>query len=344
MRECLKRARPEHVVHLAWVTCENALSFRQMTQLLPEGPDIALKGAQAFEELCLSRRYCAIVTSRMFKGLNKQLANPAISAAQGRPCVIGFLGGLEFFPETAHHHRRLCDALYLFPNSARMSCETGTTLGECPHWQRIGFGHPAAIRPLTLPEAVLARRDKIYFFPQALSPNTRRGRLHMLRALIAMARANPSKTFVVKLRHLPEENRTHLHREIYDYPALLKTFPPVPANLEVTACTMAEALSDAALGVTCTSTAAIDLVREGIPCMVHLDFFDNFMDPLVHPMRQLFANSGLITSLEDMLHLKAAPPNPEWVTDMFCPDDLGERVYQDIVRFAERPFQVAEVL
>jgi hypothetical protein len=64
------------------------------------------------------------------------------------------------------------------------------------------------------------------------------------------------------------------------------------------------------------------------------------MDPLMPPMKALFENSGLITSLEDMLHLRSTPARPEWVDNMFCPDDLGQRVFDLIDRFNARPFQI----
>jgi hypothetical protein len=74
--------------------------------------------------------------------------------------------------------------------------------------------------------------------------------------------------------------------------------------------------------------------------MVHLDYVDNYLDPLVEPMRKLFKGSGLITSLEEMLHLRAGTPNPDWVCDMFCGCDLGQHVLGLIDRFHQRPFQV----
>jgi hypothetical protein len=118
------------------------------------------------------------------------------------------------------------------------------------------------------------------------------------------------------------------------------TLKDKPDNLKTTVCTMEEALETAALGITCTSTASADLLRSGVPCMVHLDYVDNYLDPLIAPMRNLFENSGLITSLEDMLNLRAPTPNKEWIEDMFCPDDLGTRVLDLIERFEERAYHI----
>lgn len=340
MRDCLHAADPDLQVHMGWVAEENALSYRQMEQLLPEGPDLAIHGETAFEELLLGGRYRAILTSRVYGALGAQLRRVEVSAAAGRPCVIAFLGGLDFFPENGYFRRRNCDGVYLFPASEIPVYERRAATWGDRMWQEVGFGHPTFLAPEALPPEDLAARRDIYFFTQALSPTTRRGRMHMLAAMAAIARANPDRTVWIKLRHLPHENQKHLHLEKYDYPGLLKALPDAPDNLKLTACTMDEALKTAALGITCTSTAAIDVIRAGAPCMVHLDFVDNYVDPLVEPMRKLFAKSGLITPLEDMLNLRAAAPNPEWVADMFCPRDLGARVLDTVTRFNDRAFQV----
>lgn len=340
MRDCLHAADPDLVVHMGWVVGENALSYRQMEQLLPEGPDLALDGKSAFHDLMLAGSHRAILTSRVYGPLGAQLRSILMSVTQERPCVLAFLGGLDFFPQQGYFRRRNCDGVYLFPQSEIPVFEKQAADCQDRMWQEVGFGHPTFLAPEVLQTDVLESRRDIYFFTQALSPSTHRGRLHMLQAMAAIARANPDRTVWIKLRHLPEENQKHLHLEEHDYPGLLKTLPNAPENLKLTACTMDEALEGAALGITCTSTAAIDVLRGGVPCMVHLDFVDNYVDPLVAPMRKLFADSGVITSLDAMLHLRASPPNPEWVENMFCPRDLGERVLKTISRFSRRPFQV----
>lgn len=340
MRECLRSTDPELKIEMGWVVGENALSYRQMSQLLPEGPDHALHGKTALQALMRARSHRAILTSRIYGQLGAQLRHTAMQADSERPCVIAFLGGLDFTPRDGFFRRRNCDGVFVLPH--REVAEFKRQAKGWPNrmWQEVHFGHPSFLAPTQVDAEALAKRRDIYFFPQALSPSTRRGRVHMLRAMAAIARANPERTVWIKLRHLPDENREHLHLEKYDYPGLLVDLSDVPENLKMTACTMDEALETAALGITCTSTAAVDIVRAGVPCMVHLDFVDNFLDPLVEPMRKLFQSSGLITSLEDMLHLRAGTPDPDWVRDMFCDRDLGKRVLGVIDRFHQRPFQV----
>lgn len=339
MRECLMQTNHKIEIHTGWVVSENALSYRQMEQLLPEGPEYVIHEGNNFNKLLLEKRYSAIITSRVYLDLDNELKKPQISVAAERPCVLGFLGGLDFYPEKGFKNRRNCDGVYIFPRDQIPLFSTMKRRWEPGMWQEVDFGHPTFLTPTMLENDTLSQRRDIYFFTQALSPVTERSRRYMLRALCAIARANPDRTVWIKLRHLPDENQKHLHFEEYAYTKLLASMHSIPENLKVTACTMDEALETAALGITCTSTAVIDLIRSGIPCMAHLDFIDHYIDPLVEPMRQLMAGSNIITSLEDMLNLRANSPNADWVANMFCDHDLGGRVLNTISRFNRRPFQ-----
>ena len=341
MRECLISYNQHFSIKMAWVTKGNTLSYRQMTQLLPEGPDIAIENNNDFAELIADQTCAAILTSRPYAGLTKLLRNLKINIDSNRPCVISFLGGLEFYPERGYPNRRLFDVIYVFPKTEVSKLKASASTIPNRMWQAIGFGHPSFVGAHATSLKKLERRADIYFFTQAISPSTRRGRLHMLKILAAIAIAYPDRKVWIKLRHLPDENQSHIHQEQYDYPRLLSELKAVPQNLQLTACKMDEALETAAIGITCTSTAAIDLVRAGIPCMVHLDFVDNYMDPLVAPMRKLFEKSDLIKSLDDLLNLRAKPPNSEWLDNMFCPPDLAEKLIGNIKDFQNRPFQLS---
>jgi hypothetical protein len=334
MRSVLVAANPDLPIDLAWYVDESILSYRQMSQLLPAGPTRVLT-KKALELLVLDPSVQAIITSRVFRPLQIALNAQVRRLQAGRPCVIAFLGGLDFSPEAGFARRKNCDAVYLFPICAEAAFRASQSDTS---WQETGFGHPAFLRPDGLSEH--KAKSDITFFAQALSPSTKSGRLHMVRALAAIARRNPTRRVWIKLRHLPHENRAHLHREKYDYPGLLACLPDVPSNLMLTSLSMDDILETTALGITCTSTAAIDLLREGLPVMVHLDYVDAYRDPLVEPMRRLFAGSNLITSLDDLLHLRARAVNEDWLATMLCPRDLGQRVMETVTRFESRPFQI----
>lgn len=337
MREVLQAHPDAPPVQTAWLSYENAMSYRQLAQLLPEGPDRVLSAKQ-LEQMVGSEDVLAIVVSRVFGALGNGLRDPLTQHKSGRACVVAFLGGLDFFPETGFERRRYCDGVFLFPRSEISRFEALQKAYDAG-WQKIGFGHPSFMMTEKTSVDLAARKD-IYFFAQALSPSTKRGRLHMLRIMAAMARAYPDRTVWIKLRHLPHENRGHLHLERFDYPGLISELPNCPENLKLTAESMEQVLGKAALGITCTSTAAIDLVRAGVPCMVHLDFVDSYRDALVEPMRGLFEKSNLITDLDDMLHLRAHAPDPEWLADMFCTTALTQDVLDTIAEFQDRPFQI----
>ncbi|RBW50301.1 hypothetical protein DS909_22035 [Phaeobacter gallaeciensis] len=334
MRALLQAADSTAKVVLGCFKDEMALSPRQLDLHIPKG-DYQLLDLPELNRAACSADLDAIIVCKVPRALTLLLQDPAYRDLAHRPRIMAFLPGLDFFPDRGMRNRLYCDSVYLFPESfvprfKALQAEQlpAQDMGGSVKVRHVGFGHPACLRPehdipQTLPEG------DIYFFGQALSPLTRRGRVHLLQVMAAIARKNPDRTVWIKLRHLPEENATHVHRERFSYPSLMSAIA-APDNLRLTACDMDTALAQAALGIVCTSTAAMDLIRAGVPTMVHLDYVDNYVDTLVPPMRDLFADSNLIVSLEGLLHLRYRAPNRIWVESMFCDHDLGLRVLDDI--------------
>ena len=333
LRRLLQEAGAE--VHLVLYQPEAVLSERQIRIYLPD-LDYSLVTATSLMEIAASDDFDAVLTSRVFRTLNDLLRMPAYTILPRRAKIVAFLGGLDFFPEKGRANRQYCDAVYLFPRSELTAFETmlDNRRNEAERKPLIRFGHPAFLKPATVDPAVAQARaatGDIYFFTQAISPSTERGRTHMLNVMKAIARANPDRKVWIKLRHLPDENTTHLHRERHSFPALLAASPDnTPPNLLLTDCTMEQAMENCAVGITCTSTAAIDLVREGIPTIVHLDYIDYYVDKLVEPMRRLFADSGLIKPLEDLLELRYSAPDPDWMESIFCERTLAQDIMSTI--------------
>lgn len=334
MRAQLSAADPAAEVRLGAFAGELALSPRQLALHVPEG-DYTVLDLAGLTAAARAPDLDAIIVCKVPRALTDLLMDPAYRQSSARPRIIAFLPGLDFFPDRGMRNRLYCDSVYLFPRdylprfralqAAELPPRDPDGAGKA---RRVGFGHPACLRPERATPSALPDGD-IYFFAQALSPSTRRGRLHMLRVMAALARAHPQRTVWIKLRHLPEENTTHVHKERFSYPDLMKALA-VPDNLRLTACDMDSALANAAIGIVCTSTAAMDLVRAGVPTMVHLDYVDAYVDPLVPPMRALFAASNLVVPLRDLLHLRYRAPDPGWLDGMFCPPDLGARVLHEI--------------
>lgn len=338
MRDCLADLPCRPV--LAWVTDDTALSQRQLLDHLPQGPDALLRKAAFADPACLAG-FAAIVTSRLFPALRDMIRRRDVLYRRDRPVVLAFQGGLDFSPETGFRNRAHADAVFVVPAADAAACRLAVAT-TAPPWQRVEFGHPIFLRPGPA-QGERPSRD-LWFFAQAISPVSWRGRMHVLRVLAALARADATRTVWIKLRHLPGENARHLHRERWDYPGLLASLHDPPPNLKLTEVPMDAALAKAGVGLTCTSTAAVDLIRAGVPAQVYLDYEENYLDPLVPGMRRLFDGSGVITTLDEVLAGVVRNPDPTWLEGMFCPADLGQRVLACIDALRARTIAAPEVI
>ncbi|MBD0865853.1 MAG: hypothetical protein GDA36_09755, partial [Rhodobacteraceae bacterium] len=264
MRNVLVQASSPVEIKIGLFLPEASLSYRQLVQQLPEGIDYFIT-SESLVNLASSDGFDAILTSRVYRPLSDLLKRPFFRCYANRPCIIAFLGGLDFSPKRGFAHRKNCDGVYILPLKRMMAFRALSEKWGDAGWQEVGFGHPAFLMPIkTTPQP--NHRD-IYFFTQAISPRTRKGRLYMLNVMATIARLHPDRNVWIKLRHLPNENRAHLHKERYDYPSLASFLTGIPPNLKFTHCTMEEALRTAGLGITCTSTAAIDTIRSNVPTM-----------------------------------------------------------------------------
>ncbi|MDJ0825036.1 MAG: hypothetical protein QNJ16_05975 [Rhodobacter sp.] len=338
MREILKDTKSE--VLLAQLVTGSDVSYRQLTNILPQGPDILLRN-EAFRQVVPLQEFDVIITSRMFAPLRDMMRKFWVRQMADRPCILAFQGGLDFDPERGFFNRRFADGVFLVPKGDITAYESYSESIDAGR-QFLGFGHPVFLRPG--PASDLGDRRDVYFFAQAQSPRSLTGRMHVLRMLTAIARANPDRTVWLKLRHLPHENLDHLHREEFAYPDLMAD-QAFPDNLKLTADPMDEVLERAAVGITCTSTAAVDLVRAGVPTLIYLDYVENYFDPLVEPMRRLFEASGLVAPLEQVLNLEARPPDPAWLETFFTtPKALADDVMAAIAHFRSRPVAIRSIV
>lgn len=332
MAECLATLPCE--TKLTFIKGFGSLSDRQMTNHLPQGPAEVLAPEEALDPETLNTD--VIVSSRLFRPLLSLLGvSPDGTLGVGhpnRPWIIAFQGGLDFTPQRGLANRLAADGVFLIAqDQIKIYRAMRSELG-LPH-QDIAQGHPAFLRPDGPP---VPSGEAVTFFAQAISPLTRRARMHMVKVLAAMARHKPNRPVRIKLRHLPGENRLHLHKERWDYVSLMDRLQDPPSNLELIAGSMQNALADTGLGLTCTSTAAADLVSARIPTIVHLDYVENYLDPLVEPMADLFKGSGLIKGLNDVLYGNWQAPSEEWLDGMFCDHNLGEQVLAMIGRLSQQ--------
>lgn len=304
---------------------EGTLSERQMA--LHNMPMSAPLPAEAF--LPMLEGCDAILACRVPAFVSQPLKSGAYVARRDRPCFIAFQPGLEFTPQRGFRNRALFDTVFL--NAADHLEIIGARDLAAARTRDLRYGHPYFLKP---PPQAQARGRNIYFFAQAISPVTRRSREHLIDVLIAIAEANPDRDLVLKLRHLPHENALHVHKENHAYPDLIEARgEAMPPNLRYSACSMEEALEDAALCLTCTSTAAMDAVSQGIPTLVYTSYVDYWKDRMSAAMEREFEGSGLLASLSRVLRLEARPPRSGWLDARFVtPDGLLDDIEAAIAR------------
>jgi len=155
-----------------------------------------------------------------------------------------------------------------------------------------------------------AERDEITFAAQAKVPRTRADRIAIIEWLAETARRHPELRVVIKLRAVGDEKQTHA--ENYPFDALLTEIEDAPANLVTEFGSMSAHLARAVGLVTVSSTALIEAVALGVPCIALDDF--GVGRGLINTV---FEDSGLFGSSEDLMSGRFHHPEPEWLDDNY---------------------------
>lgn len=182
----------------------------------------------------------------------------------------------------------------------------------------LGFRHRFGLARLpflrTDPAEASAPRDRIVFAAQAMVPESRAQRVRLLEQLVATAHAWPRRTVVVKVRGLADETQTHA--EQHPYPALLEELRDagldVPPNLVVESGPMADHLDRAAGLVTVSSTAILEAVAHGVPCLALDDFGVD-----ARQINLVFHGSGLLRPSSELLAGRFRHPDDAWLDDNY---------------------------
>lgn len=303
------------------------VSERQLSLLLPDGPDLEIEPC-FFNEDSLSD-FDAVITSMPSRFIRERLNNIDYRRSRQRPAYIAFYAGLDFTPEKGFANRRFYDAIF-FTQRGHIDLFS-KKFGISPN-QRLSFGHPYFMRA----EVPHVPRKNIVFFTQAVSPPTLPARRFIVDMLATLAERYPEFSVEIKLRHLPGENTRHKHVEDFPYPWIIERhFQDLPNNVIISDRSTLEALSNAAYAITCTSTAAMDAIAAGVPTFVYLDYPENYLDPLVMAMRKEFSKSGLIARVQDIMLLDASKPDETWVDDRFRGADLFEEIELAVSEFGQ---------
>lgn len=297
----------------------DAITARQIATFLPEGPDRKVDEDDLTSDSVDT--FDAVITSMPSRSVRDKLAQESFRSRPTRPAYIAFQSGIDFKPENGRKNRANFDIVFLNNVADR---DAFIQEKQAAYWQHVSFGHPYCQLPSVWGQT---GKQNIYFFAQAVSPLTLESRKFVADFLCTLAARHPERDVYIKLRHLPSENANHKHREEFPYPDILAdTFPNAPANLKLSACSMQEAIADAAFAITCTSTAVMDAISAGLPSMVYLDYVENYHDPLAEPMRKLFTDSNVIASLPQIMRLEAAKPSRNWLEQHFRGGDLFEEL------------------
>ncbi|GAB3615984.1 hypothetical protein GCM10027416_05410 [Okibacterium endophyticum] len=160
--------------------------------------------------------------------------------------------------------------------------------------------------------------DDVIFAAQAKVPKPRADRLALLGWLAELARRQPERRVVIKVRAAQGEQQTHA--EEYFYADLIGELqPPPPPNLVVEGGPMLEHLVRANALVTVSSTAVIEAIARSMPTIVLDDF--GIRRGLINTV---FIGSGLFGNSDDLVNGRFRHPDPDWVQDNYLHNDAGE--------------------
>ena len=137
--------------------------------------------------------------------------------------------GVDFFPITGFINRRNSDILCVVQKS-HLEAYKKVIPKKIMNYQSVLHYNPKFYRTKSLEIPKNKVINNIYFLAQAIVPLTKKGRLHILKMLIQIAKKYSDKNIIIKLRHLQNENSNHAHMEDYPYELLAKNFN-FPSNI-----------------------------------------------------------------------------------------------------------------
>lgn len=234
------------------------------------------------------------------------LIRSIVASVAKRPVIVSGLPGISI-PATrkALYYRAQVD--YFLLHSKREIREFSALADAMGLSQDFGLG-----RLPFLPElgAAPASGRDIVFAAQAKVPRAREDREQLLDWLVETAEAHPDLRVVVKVRAAVGEAQTH--SEKYPYETMLASRSNVPANLVISAGSMADALDSAAALVTVSSTAAIEAAALGVPVLVLDDF--GVSGEMINVV---FESSGLLGNSVDLRQARFARPHETWLDENY---------------------------
>lgn len=245
------------------------------------------------------------------RGMAVEAIGAVLAETGGRPVVVSGLAGLSIPVLTPGlRYRRCADVFVLHSHRevrefAAVDSHHRFELTTIPYLDR---AHVDADQPV---------RDRIVFAAQAMVPASRRDRLWMLERLVETAWAHPHLTVVVKVRARDGEPQTHVEEFSYEglVADLAEAGTRLPPNLVIEGGAMGDHLRRAVGLATISSTALLEAVAQGVPCLAIDDFGVGHRQ-----INTVLVGSGLLGSTDRLVAADFRHPAPEWLDDNYLHD------------------------
>jgi hypothetical protein len=319
---------PEHWAVRLVVTHGNALpSDRQLAAALDGSRfapgDAEVVGRADLVDLLSTWRPDVVVVAA--RGLTVATVVRLLPSGRRRPVVVSGLAGISipvlspglrlragvdvFVVQSRRELREFAHAVAATGGGHRFELATIPFLATAP-----GHASSAPARSRAERDPV---RDRIVFAAQAIVPASRADRVWMLRRLVETARAHPDLLVVIKVRARGGEPQTHVEQFPYDglIDDLIDAGEPIPSNLAIEDGSMAWHLGRAVGLATISSTALLEAVAAGVPCLALDDFG---IGP--RQINLVLVGSGLLAPADRLVAGDFRTPAPEWLEDNYLHD------------------------
>lgn len=274
------------------------------------------------------------------KILNHSLQNPGIK----RPLTMaGYCGVVYENFLTGYLDRSLADILYV---NSKKDFEFFNSFSNNVGWNLQNLlisGFPIIKGKVDFnSNADVEVSDNILFACQPTVPSSFSEREYIVKKLIDVARAYPSKKIILKPRHKRSETTFHkVDHHYHDIFNIISRKTKVPSNFEISYTPIAHLLEDCHLMLTVSSTAAIEAIGAGVKVGILTDFgvAENYGT-------SYFIGSGLFTSFDKILSHGELPKLKEkWANDNLSFDlDAPKVIEARILHLIETDYQTKDKL
>jgi hypothetical protein len=285
------------------------LSDRQIENYLGREPDF-IAPASAFMSSAMLGQFDYVHSAKFPKGFRDFLRAHDWRSYHRRPCFVSTFPGLELLPNEGLPARSVADVL-CFNNFADMEAgreRLAAARRDAPPPVDILRFNPLLLTARSAPPEPRIVRTLVFFVQSAL-PASRAGRQDVADLLRQITVTNPACRVLVKLRHLRGEDRHHTHREYVSFQALLAG---AGARVECVDISMERALRCADAVLTCSSTAGLQALAQGVPAMFYDSYPDHEHESQWPGVRRLLTGSNLVVSREQAVRLDAPRADPRW--------------------------------